>query len=484
MGSVQILLLIYLIDAMKPPKPPNPKHIEEAKLAGIKLLRRAPEGFPNSNIYECPKCNEEIQIRIETVRAKGQREATTDWDCENCKWLDYHNEAKAVGLTIVGKTENTHYLVYRFDSCGHKQEIQKASVKRNEFKCQTCWTEQLEYEASLRQLKLVGKSKTLNYRLYEHNLCSHRHEYTVQHVRKYGKLNPGSPYPCKTCLNDKLLSEARTAGLLLYGKSNRRAGNGDVLYLYQAECGHSIERQASQVRRKEWRCHACTDQKLNNEAEASGLRLLGRGKNKSFRTYQFKDCGHAKEISTGSVRAKTFHCDICFWDEKDEILFQRGVEIAGPGSGGNNRLFRFIKCGHLREFELAKALDGSFVCHECDETWYTLPSNLYVLQIAAGNDQWLKVGVAKVLDTRIKQYGLPDIASIDIKELLPCATGKDALDLESAIRIQFGNKRLEPENMRRWHKYSGFTECYPISLVEDIKANIQLLYLQLVESNG
>ena len=88
------------------------------------------------------------------------------------------------------------------------------------------------------------------------------------------------------------------------------------------------------------------------------------------------------------------------------------------------------------------------------------------MKIKVGNEEWLKLGVAKVLETRIKQYGLPKIAVIDVLKVLPTITGQEALEKESSIYHQFKSSRLGQDEMKRWLRYSGYTECYPVSLTE------------------
>ena len=449
-------------ETQKSLKPPNPRHLDEARKAGIKLIRRSTTD-PNGNIYECPKCRTELALRADLVRNKLNRQDLGSWPCENCKWKKYKSDAENANLEIIKKAENTHNLIYKFKECGHQQEIAKHEVSTEQFQCRECLEIKLEKEANLKNLTIVGKNSDTGMRIYKFLSCGHQSELRISSIRNSIKRN-NKPHKCWACHNEKLAREASEAGLLLYGERSGRGKN--KWYLYQADCGHSIERRADQIKIGDWRCQACIDTKLSNEAEKAGLRLLGKGKDKAFRTYEFIDCGHVKEISTDSVRNNTFHCDVCFWDDKHNTLEKRGLRIIGSGSKGDNRIFEFIECGHIKEISLQSALDGSFVCHECDETWYSLPSNLYLLKIKVGDEEWLKLGVAKVLETRIKQYGLPKIAVIDVLKILPTITGQEALEKESSIYHQFKSSRLGQDEMKQWHRYSGYTECYPVSLTE------------------
>ena len=95
-------------------KPPNPRHLDEARKARIKLIRRSATD-PNGNIYECPKCRTELALRADLVRKKLNRQDLESWPCEICKWEKYKGDAHNANLEIIKKAENTHNLIYK---CG------------------------------------------------------------------------------------------------------------------------------------------------------------------------------------------------------------------------------------------------------------------------------------------------------------------------------------------------------------------------------
>ena len=456
----------------KAERPFSPRHIIEAKAAGLQLISRDPK-HPNSMIYECPNCEAHVLIRVETVRKLAHAKGAKTYDCENCKRLAYKQQAAEAGLEILGPASDSHYLHYRFIECGHNQEITKVSVRKHEFSCQTCLAAKLEAEANKRCLTIVGKGSNANYRLYQNTACKHQYELVTSGVRLAGERD-SQPYPCPSCLYLQRLEEAKVAGLLLYGEA-KRMDSKNKSYLYHAPCGHSLERRVDQVRGGDWRCQACIDTKLNEEADKAGLRLVGKGGDKAYRTYQFKECGHVKEVTTASVRSGTFHCDICFWNDVDDVLSKRGLKILDRGKKGDSRLFQLLDCGHIQDIALQNAKDGSFVCHECDETSYTLPSNLYLLHMIAPDFEWLKLGYAKVVETRVKQYRLLDNTIVEPLAVIPTHTGEEAIKLEKLLERKHKAMKLEPTRMRRWHRNSGFTECYPIALRGQLEADIAKL---------
>ena len=138
-------------------------------------------------------------------------------------------------------------------------------------------------------------------------------------------------------------------------------------------------------------------------------------------------------------------------------------------------MFEFVDCGHIRDMDLSKAKDGSFVCHQCDETSYTLPSNIYLLKISTATFEWLKFGYAKVIETRIKQYGLPKSAKVHILSTFPTLTGEHAIKIEKTIERKYKTHILNSVVMRKFHTQSGFTECYPISLRAEMEAELSII---------
>ena len=71
-----------------------------------------------------------------------------DWDCAVTK--RHIEEAKATGLKLLGAGRNAFYRTYRFDMCGHEQEIRVDKVRQGkDFKCNQCLADKLNEEAVL-----------------------------------------------------------------------------------------------------------------------------------------------------------------------------------------------------------------------------------------------------------------------------------------------------------------------------------------------
>ncbi|MDA9159754.1 hypothetical protein N9O21_04345 [Rhodobacteraceae bacterium] len=465
--------------------PLNPKHLREAKQAGIKLLQRADDS--NYLIYECPVCCEPIKLAIGTVRRRSKKPTDKPWNCENCRLEKYEDEAAKANLKIVGKDDDSNYLIYEHILCGHIERKDKSAVRDCSVECKICFEQKLEEEAKIRHLRIVGQSSTDGYRLYEHMNCKHRQELRINGVSRAAEIST-EPYPCTKCLLDQLAEEASNVDLVFHGESELKKGK-DTYYSYAAPCGHNLIRRSDQIRDGMWMCRTCglsknagdsgyraVGTRIAEEAESVGLELVGDGSKASTKTYKFKKCGHLTEREPGNLRAyKEKKCLICTDEKVTETLLKRGLEIVGDGAKKGRRLIKFSECGHVREADLSAALEGHVRCHECGETYLRKPSNLYLLRIKAFEQEWLKLGFAKTIESRVKQYGLPKVATIDVLEIWPTATARIARITEFEIENKYKSHKLDSTLMQKYHRISGYSECYPTHLQSDLVAEFYAL---------
>jgi len=126
-------------------------------------------------------------------------------------------------------------------------------------------------------------------------------------------------------------------------------------------------------------------EKLQVEATRIGLTLIGPGKDKSYRTYRFNECGHEQEIGTGSVRKRQFKCRQCLTKTLEDEARAADLTLLGPGKNRAVRTYRFNECGHEQQIHTGAVRQCyGFVCNSCEETSRALPSNMYLLKIKVG----------------------------------------------------------------------------------------------------
>ena len=145
-----------------------------------------------------------------------------------------------------------------------------------------------------------------------------------------------------------------------------------------------------------------------------------------------------------------------------------GLTLLGPGKTASHRTYRFNECRHEQEIQTGQVRSDSFVCNTCEETARDLPSNVYLVKIKASLFEWLKLGYAKNVDQRIKRYGLPADANVTTIVVRPFDTGREAHSFEESIHVKYANRGLLPVRMKEFHTYSGFDECYPIELLDQL----------------
>jgi len=429
------------------------KHRLEAERVGLTLV--GPGRDSNYRTYRCNKCGSQKEIEPNRVRRKS-------FKCQKCFTNILEREAEEVGLTLIGAAKNSQYRTYRIIECGHTQEISTRHVRKGNFRCRRCKEDKHHIEAKNAGLTLLGPGKDAGSRNYRFDECSHEQEIATGAVRK-------KSVRCRRCLLEKLAKDATAAGLTLVGEGK----NTKYRLCRFNDCGHKQEIATSNIRSQLFECGQCLNKKIGSEANAVGLILLGLGaKNSDYRIYRIKECGHEQEIRLDAVRTKSFRCEECLRQKHEEEANLAGLTIIGLGKNEHYRTYQFSSCGHRQEFQMGNVRRMTFVCNVCEETARDLPSNVYLLKIKMPTFEWLKIGYARDVASRIKQYGLLDGAKVSKIIVRPFDTGREAHQFEESIHIKYGKKRVAVGKMKKFHTRSGFDECYPTSLLEILSEEI------------
>ncbi|MEH6637114.1 MAG: hypothetical protein V7700_16460, partial [Halioglobus sp.] len=282
------------------------KHIKEAEAQGCKLLGACNDA--HYRLYALP-CGHQQEAHTGAMR-KGEIR------CQICAAGKLRDEAETQGCKLIGAGRTTHYRLYVL-SCGHEQEVMLRSMRDGGFGCGICLDEKLNQEAEAQGCKLVGEGKKAKYRVYALP-CGHEQEMMLRNMRE------GS-FRCRTCLTDKLNQEAKAQRCKLLG-----AGGDSDCRLYALPCGHEQEVSSAAMRRGGFRCRVCLANKLGDEAEAQGCKLLGAGKSRRTRLYVLS-CGHEQEVSLGAMRDGVFRCGICLDEKLSQEAEAQGCELLGAG---------------------------------------------------------------------------------------------------------------------------------------------------------
>lgn len=252
-----------------------------------------------------------------------------------------------------------NFSLYKYKSCGHTKFIYKGKVKNGYPLCQECVRERISTEAIDAGLVLVGKGvKNKNSKLYKFNLCGHLQEISILHVRNKN-------FECKTCLDKQYELEATRAGLTIINSEHKK--NAERLYRIN-ECGHIRKLRLVWVREQTFHCIECQDAKIRKEAERVNLEYVRRATSEDMCTepknhaiYKSLLCGHTLCLSKTVVRSGMFKCQICKegYNSRESIIYLYKIRV---------RDFEWLKLGfssnpleRLRHYKLDDGFDYSLV---------------------------------------------------------------------------------------------------------------------------
>ena len=423
--------------------------IDEAEAQGCKLL--GPGRSAHYRLYQLD-CGHEQEVDTGKMRSGGFRCQT----CQPCVENKHSAEAEAQGCKLLGPGRNRNHRLYQLE-CGHEQEVHTGEMRKGSFRCRTCLDKRFIAEAESQGCKLLRAGGRQDYRVYQLP-CGHEQEVTAQCMRI-------GQFRCQTCLDERLIAEAEAQGCKLLG-----AGRIVTYRLYQLDCGHEQEVQLMSMRKGTFHCQTCFDDRLASAAEVQGCELLGPGRNHNYRLYQL-DCGHEQEVTTQCMRIGKFRCQICLDDKHSAEAEAQGCKLLGMGSRSGYRTYQ-LECGHEQEVKILSMRIGTFCCQTCEESSRTQPSNIYLFHIQVADTEWLKLGYAKNIDYRAGQYGLPDDTVIKLLAAVPVDTGAEAHALESHLHTEYRDHLLSSRRMKKFHTKSGYSECYPVSLMPNLLSEL------------
>lgn len=292
---------------------------------------------------------------------------------------------------------------------------------------------------------------------------------------------------------NKQEKEDKIANLILIRKADESFGKSYKNYnLYSfIDCGHTQHICTANVRTGEFQCRHCIDIKVKTDAENAGLTFIRKsdradlafGKaHRKYNLYTFNKCGHTSYIHVQQVRDKSFTCHCCV-DEKYKheaeisgLEFLHSTDKSFGKSYKDYNTYRFKDCGHVQDIRYYDVHHKTFECRKCKGTRHSRPSNVYVYKIRSGDFTWLKLGFSYDLLFRKSSYDLPDDCEVDLVFAKETLTGQKARAIEQAVHEKFKTSKLCRDLMVNYMRKSGFTECYPLHLLDDILKELNEQY--------
>lgn len=258
-------------------------------------------------------------------------------------------EAEENGLLLVGfsEKENLHYRKYKFNACGHVQDIRTDSVRIGNFRCRTCLEEKLKRDASEAGLVLLDKrsEKSRSYRWYILP-CGHEAEVSVAYVK------PSKKYLCPICLGNKLNKEAELLGLTLLRKSG--PGWSREYYLYKLPCDHERNINSKDVRKGLFKCDVCSEYSWTSPSKTYVYRL-------TVGSFSWIKVGHASNLER---RVRGYRLAKCV---EVKLLFVEDHNTRFEAQSHEARLLKAASCFKI-DSNLIKSYmkSGSTECFNTD----------------------------------------------------------------------------------------------------------------------
>ncbi len=316
-------------------------------------------------------------------------------------------------------------------------------------------------------LKYIGKSKTgnPNYRQYQ---CKEGHaiELQVQHVRR-------NNWRCEYCFEEELKLKAESIGYELLGKSD--LGVQFRKYKKDCGCIEDL-RYASVANTKDKRetntvlCKICYRANLQKCADDSNITLL-----EDIDTYnikiKFNSCGHYKDAKKSQVLRKNLVCRVCQQERFAKEAEEEGLVFNGYVGERNYSYTLPCCCEKLMEPE--KVRRGAWCCHEHSLTHYNKPCDIYLNLGFSEDIAFVKVGIANDIFARINSYNAKDVRWANMF-CVGFPTKYEALKYEKEFHSKFKHYNLDKKLMKRLME-SGFTECYPMEAYTEISAYLSKL---------
>lgn len=313
-------------------------------------------------------------------------------------------------------------------------------------------TDKQRAEADVVGLDVVCSSTDPNKNLYKYRDCGHVEYLQPTHVRR-------NNFRCSTCQHSKEVAEANDVGIMFLFRTK---GNYRV---YLKPCGHIFESTVRNVQRHKGSCQQCFEETMIAAASTNGYDVIGydtRGR----RIIRFRYCGHEKVAHQTQIFKGNVVCRECLLNEHIAAAKEQGLEFIGQ-TNDRYSLYK-LPCGHERELRQDHAQDGTWLCQHCGDSHYVKPSNVYIIRFTYGSFSWLKFGFAKHVSIRTNSYGVPVGTTKELIEVVSFESGYDAMLFEKSVHAKYKHTMYPKEKMIEYHTFNGFTECYPVEMLETL----------------
>lgn len=346
--------------------------------------------------------------------------------CYGCFVERLYDEARERGLELIsssldGDKKRKHYKF----PCGHSRDIAQGDVRIGAFSCTECRKENLQESLDKHSLELIGRP--------DKSMCSDPTQF--YHVRY------------KSCGHDRIVTQQN----LFFGSVGR--------------CETCYEKELQAKYGEKW--------KVDILSKVEGAR----------REIRFRECGHEKIVSLSNLKYGNFECYDCKVERWKQEAEESGLiyigEDTGTGSGIKKKHLYRAPCNHILSLKQSAVRVGHWTCRTCNSGYLDRFNYLYIFKITATDGfEFLKFGYSMKPEHRKYDYIVDKGTKFDLIRKVLVPTGRKVIELENRIHKKLSEYNLDKVFMKRYLTESGFTECYPIGVLDNL-----MLELDLVENS-
>jgi hypothetical protein len=287
-------------------------------------------------------------------------------------------EGKKVGVTLLNRTTNPNYNLYRFEVCGHSQFLQPTHVRRNNIKCNTCFHSEIVKMLDDRDLHFVNNVGLGKYQIRKP--CGCISTMSLRNAEHYKNIK------CSVCFEKYLTTRSSDNGYEYLGEKL----NGGYRKIRFIKCGHDRVVLQAQLQRGNVVCRQCIIGEDNRKIESQGLSLK-KTEDERYSIYTLP-CGHDKRLRLDHAKDGVYSCDFC---DDSHYTKPSNIYLFKFSFDG----FSWLKLGFAKEIKLRK-------------NSYGLPKDtmvdiMRVIPISRGIDA---VRAEKAIHRKFKQFRLDKVS--------------------------------------------------------------------------
>ena len=366
--------------------------------------------------------------------------------------------------TVAGS--NSYFC--RCKTCGVVRRLGFEYLLQNNVNCFCCFVNRLSEEAAAFNLELVGPAvdgdkKRRHYKFK----CGHSRDISTADVRV-------GHFSCTECYSNEMSESFNYLGVENLGRPDK-SSNVDTSQYYKirySKCGH--ERLALQVHiigRSLGECVVCYENDLKTNYETlHDIKILSKEAG-AKRKISFNSCKHEKVVTLTNLKTGSFSCSICLTEKFKAEALEANLTYISPEdttvSGEKKRHKYLANCGHTILSKTSHIRLGHWTCRECNSGYLDRPNKLYVFKIKTKGFEFIKLGYSQKPEYRKYDYKTDPDVVFDLVKVVALPTGRDAIIIENTLHKKYKHWNYPSKMMKDFIYESGFTECYPVELLND-----------------